>query len=64
MPINVTTVNVIIGLMLLDLQRPEKTSFSQIWLKIMLGYCHHLVNMIRYGLAQSDHFKWRLLCII
>jgi len=22
------------------------------------GYCYHLVNILTYGLTQSDHIKW------
>jgi hypothetical protein len=30
----------------------------------MTGLCSHLVNGIRYGLAQSDPIKWILLFIL
>ena len=28
--------------------------------KIFVGYCYHLLNVIRFSLAQSDHIKRRL----
>jgi len=63
MSLKMIMVNVIIGLMLSELQRPEDIISSDMT-KIVFSYCDRLVNVIRFDLAQSDHIKQCQLYII
>ena len=42
----------------------SKVPFTNDYYVKTFGYCYHLVNVITFGLAQSDHIKRLLLYYI